>query len=273
MAFKRLFWDIETSCNVVYTWRIGRKISLMPHNIIKERAIICISYKWGHEDEVHTLTWNAGCDKALIAAFHKIGNEADEMIAHNGDNFDLKWYNGRCVFHDLPGASHWRTVDTLKIARRQFKLNSNRLDYLGHFLFGEGKQAHSGFDMWRDIMEKNCPKAMGEMVGYCEQDVRLLEKVFHRLEPFHTPRSHQGVLSGLSKWTCPFTGSENVKKSKTRCTTRGTIQHQMYSHEAGAYYTISNRAYEQYRKDRWEKAHPVPMAADSEEAPAPSDQT
>ena len=41
---KRLFFDIETSPNIVFAWRIGYNLSLQTHDIIEERKIICISY-------------------------------------------------------------------------------------------------------------------------------------------------------------------------------------------------------------------------------------
>ena len=39
---KILFFDIETSFNICWSWSIGRKISLSDDNILEERKIICI---------------------------------------------------------------------------------------------------------------------------------------------------------------------------------------------------------------------------------------
>ena len=44
-TIKRLFFDIETSPNIVYSWRTGYNLTITTENIITERAIICISYK------------------------------------------------------------------------------------------------------------------------------------------------------------------------------------------------------------------------------------
>ena len=43
---KRLFWDIETSANIGWFWQASRKQFIGPDNIIQERAIICICWKW-----------------------------------------------------------------------------------------------------------------------------------------------------------------------------------------------------------------------------------
>jgi predicted PolB exonuclease-like 3'-5' exonuclease len=180
----------------------------------------------------------------MCEAFLEVAKQADELIAHNGDRFDLPWLNARCIYHGLDPSPIMKTVDTLVIARRRFKFNSNRLDYLGKHLIGEGK-IETEFGLWKDVM-KGCKKAMNKMVKYCKKDVELLERVWKRLQPYHTPKTHVGRLNGLDKWTCPFTGSENVIKSKTRVTAAGTRQHQMYSKDANAYYSISERSFKDY---------------------------
>jgi hypothetical protein len=55
---KRLFFDIETSPNVGFFWTAGYKQNISHDNIIKERAIICICYKWAGEDKIYSLTWD-----------------------------------------------------------------------------------------------------------------------------------------------------------------------------------------------------------------------
>jgi hypothetical protein len=242
---RRLFWDIETSPNIGFFWRPGYRLSIHADNIIHERAIICISYKWEHEKKVHTLEWDKGDDRALVEAFAPIMEEADELVAHNGDKFDLKWYNGRHLKHGLPPLPIAKTVDTLVIARRRFMLNSNRLDYIAKFL-GLGGKHSTSFDLWKDIVLDNCPKAMKTMTKYCEQDVKLLEKVYHLLNAYHSPKTHVGVEAGKDRWSCASCGSEKVHKSKTKYTAAGTVQHQMQCNDCGKYHTINNAAFNRY---------------------------
>ncbi len=94
------------------------------------------------------------CDKKLLQDFIKVANEADELIGHNGDKFDLAWIRTRCLFHRIEMFPTYNTIDTLKIARSKFRFNSNRLDYIGKFL-GLGQKNHTNFDLWKDIMLKN----------------------------------------------------------------------------------------------------------------------
>ena len=244
-GIKRLIFDIEVSPCVGFFWKPSYKVSLSHDNIIHEGAIMCICWKWEHAKKVHHVEWEKGDDRRCIEEFLPVAEEADELIAHNGDKFDVQWINTRALKHDLGPVPIWKTVDTLSIARRRFRFNSNRLDYLGKFLFGAGK-IHTSFDMWKDIVLKNCSKSMKDMVKYCKQDVLLLEKVWHALQPYHTSKTHVGVLMGNEKWSCPDTGSENVVKQKTRISASGMVQHQMQSNETGKYYTISNKAFEEY---------------------------
>ena len=59
---KILLLDIEVSPNIVSSWRIGSKVFLSPDNIIKERAVICVAYKWYGEKKTYSIQWDNGND-------------------------------------------------------------------------------------------------------------------------------------------------------------------------------------------------------------------
>lgn len=178
---RRLYFDIEVSANIVFTWRIGRDLSINPDDIIQERAIICACYKWEGEDRVHSIEWNRGDDRELVKKLAKILDSADEVVTQNGDNFDIKWLRTRCLYHGVTLSVKFNSLDTLKMARAGFKFNSNKLDYMGKFL-GLGEKIKTEGELWRDITLKNDKVAMGKMVTYCKQDVALLEKVYKKLQ-------------------------------------------------------------------------------------------
>ena len=245
---RRLYWDIETSPNVGVFWQSGYKLSIPPENIIRERAIICICYKWEGEDEVRSLAWKSGNDKKLVEKFSKIAQEADELVAHNGDNFDLKWFQGRHLIHGLPPIPRSKTVDTLKIARKNFRLNSNKLDYLAKLLLGEGK-IDVPFSLWLRCME-NEASALSEMITYCKKDVVLLERVYNRLAAYDLPHTHVGVQNGSARWTCPHCGSKEVRLDKSKPTAKGIIQRQMRCDECHRYYTICDSVYKDHLADK-----------------------
>ena len=180
---KRIFFDIEVSPNILFSWRIGGDVVLTHDTIIQERAIMCICWKWEGEDKVSSLEWNKGDDKQLLEKFAKVIDSADEVIGQNSDSFDIKWLRTRCIYHDIPVSPKFNSLDTLKMAKAGFRFNCNKLDYMGQFL-GFGGKIKTDYDLWKDIVLKNDKEAMSKMVKYCKQDVILLEKVYEKLQKY-----------------------------------------------------------------------------------------
>lgn len=238
---KRLFFDIETSPMIVYSWRTGYKLNIPTDNIIEDWKVMCISYKWENEDKVYHLTWDKNkCDKQMLIDFVKIMNEADECIAHNGDRFDIKKIRTRCIYHRIPMLPKYRTLDTLKKSRSSFVFDSNRLDYIAKYLKVGSKLEHDGFDMWVSCM-KGDKKAMKKMLEYCDRDVVVLEDVYLAIQNYITNNTHAGVHNGKLKASCPNCSSEDVNLYKTNLTAKGTIKRLMECNTCDYHYEISNR--------------------------------
>jgi DNA polymerase elongation subunit (family B) len=245
---KRLFFDIETSPNIVYSWRIGYNLNITPENIIDERKIICISYKWESEEVIHTLTWDKNqCDKKMLTKFIAVANQADELIAHNGDRFDIKWVRTRCIYHRIPMFPNYKTLDTLKKAKSGFNFNSNKLDYIAQYLGVGAKVKHSGFDMWKGVMQ-NDKTALSEMVHYCEGDIIVLEDVFLTMQSYIKQNTHAGVLNNNLKYSCPCCSSEQITLLKNNVTAMVTIKRLIECNDCKYNYEISNASYILYLK-------------------------
>jgi transcription elongation factor Elf1 len=247
---RRLFIDIETSPNIVYSWSTGYKLNIGYENIIKERAIICVSYKFQGDKTVSHLVWKRGNDKNLVKEIFKVIREADEIIAHNGARFDLPWLKTRALLYGVNHETHAKMVDTLSIARKHYYFNSNRLDYLSQILLGEHKLSHDGFKMWTDVMDGNKAQ-LKKMVEYCDKDVLLLERVYRKLAPHVEASTHMGVAGAQPRWTCPQCGSEDVIKEKVITTGKGMRKHQMGCKTCKKSYTVSNAVFNKYL-DRFE---------------------
>lgn len=238
---RRLFFDIEVSFNLGMFWTSGHKISLGPENIIKERAIICICYKWEDEKEVSWLTWDAKqCDKKMLEKFVKIANTADELVGHNGDKFDLAWIRTRCLFHGIGMFPNYTTIDTLKIARSKFKFNSNKLNYIAKFL-GIGQKIHTDFDLWKRIVLDKDKVAMDKMVKYCKMDVILLEKVYKHLATHIAPKTHYGVIFGQDRGTCQECGSNELIRHLQRINASGIKKIVYQCKTCGKYHTRTDK--------------------------------
>jgi DNA polymerase elongation subunit (family B) len=234
---RRLFFDIETSPNLGMFFEAGYKKNIGYESIIKERAIICICYKWEDEKEVNFLTWdNNQCDKKMLQKFIDIANSADELIGHNIDKFDLAWVRTRCLFHKIPMFPSYITIDTLKISRSKFRFNSNKLDYISKLL-GVGKKIKTEFAMWSNILLNKDKVAMDKMVKYCKMDVIILEKVFKQLYLHMPSRTHFGVIFGQDRGSCPECGSDELVRMCNRITASGAKKIQYQCKTCGKYHT------------------------------------
>jgi uncharacterized protein YprB with RNaseH-like and TPR domain len=238
---RRLFFDIETSPNIGLFWEAGFKKNIDVSNIIKERAIICICYKWEGEKEVHSLNWNSKqCDKIMLQKFIEVANQSNEMVGHNGDKFDLAWIRTRCLFHNIDMFPTYTTIDTLKIARQKFRFNSNRLNYIAQFL-GLGEKIKTEYSLWKDILLQKDAVAMEKMIKYCKKDVILLEKVFKALRSHMQPKTHYGVVFGQDRGTCPECGSDDLIRNNKVVTATGLIRIQYKCKTCNHYHSKTDK--------------------------------
>lgn len=238
---KRLYFDIETSPNIGLFWSAGYKQNIDYSNIIKERAIICICYKWEDDKEVYSLTWDKNQnDKKALEEFIKVANQATELVGHNGDKFDLPWIRTRCVYHHIDMFPKYVTIDTLKVSRSKFRFNSNRLNYIAQYL-GIGQKIKTEFNLWKDIVLNKDKGAMDKMVKYCKKDVILLEKVHKLLSNHIEPKSHYGVIFGEDRGSCPECGSDDLHIKARRTTASGLKKIQYQCQTCGKYHVKSDK--------------------------------
>lgn len=238
---RRLFFDVETAPNVGLFWSAGWKQQISPDNIIKERAIICICYKWEDEKDVYSLQWDSKQnDKAMLQKFVEVANTANELVGHNGDKFDLAWIRTRCLYHRIPMFPNYTTLDTLKKARQSFRFNSNKLDYIAKFL-GMGGKIKTEFGIWKDIVLNNDKVAMEKMVKYCKRDVVILEKVFAEMRGHMAAKTHYGVLFGSDRGACPECGSDDLRRMVKRTTATGLAKIQYQCNSCNKYHTKTDK--------------------------------
>ena len=92
------------------------------------------------------------CDRETTKSVWKLLDEADIVVAHNGNRFDLKWINASFLKHGMLPPSPYKTIDTLTQSRGQFYQNTHKLDDLSRRHLGNKKVNTGGFDLWRGIV-------------------------------------------------------------------------------------------------------------------------
>lgn len=223
-----LLYDIETAPN------LGRYFELYKEgNIIWKESdwyMLSFSWKWLGEKQTYVMSlpefpeWkkNKENDKALVGELHKLFNEADIIIAHNGNSFDQKKSNARFIYHGFPPPEPYKEIDTKLVAKRYFKFDSNKLDDLGDYFKIGRKMQTGGFSLWKGCMEGD-KKSWKKMCEYNKQDVILLEKVYEKMKPWMNNHPNIALLNG-DKEGCPNCGSLNIKKEGKNHTRAGVKQ-------------------------------------------------
>lgn len=236
---KTLLFDVETFPETGYyfdPWKEGNIVKNVKHGYM-----LCWTVKYL---DGRTITkalpdykgYKAGSsdDSQLIRELHDLFEEADILIAHNGDRFDIKESNKRFIYHSLTPPSPYKTVDTLKIAKRNFNFISNRLDDLGEFLGVGRKVKHPGFEMWEGC-QLGDDRSWQLMKKYNKQDVVLLENVYKKLLPW--VNNHPTPKDG--KRDCPNCHSSK-NHGKGTDVFRGEKVHRYKCLECGTNFYLKN---------------------------------
>jgi DNA polymerase elongation subunit (family B) len=209
---KVLLFDIETSPMLCYSWGLFKPM-LHHDNIVEDWNIICWSAKWLYHDKVFgdVLTPKEAVrrdDKRITKSLWKVLNEADIIIGHNGQRFDLRKSNARFLVHQLPPPLPYQIIDTLKESRRHFGHSSHRLDYLGQLLVNKEK-VETDFSLWKRCMDGD-DEALSYMHKYCDQDVLLLEEVYMEIRPWIKQHPNFAVHTDADEKCCPSCGSTDL---------------------------------------------------------------
>lgn len=218
---KIALFDIETAPALGYffdLWKEGNIVSVKD-----DWYILSYSVKWLDKKQVHTkclidypsFKKRKEDDRALVKDLWKIFDTADILIAHNGDRFDVRKANARFVAQGLKPPSPYRTIDTLKIARRHFKFDSNRLDSLGGYLRVGRKLPNTGAHLWLGCMAGN-PKSWRVMRKYNARDVLLLERVYLKIRAWASNHPDLDLIE--NKGACPVCRSLNITAQGVRYT-------------------------------------------------------
>jgi len=213
-----LFFDIEISPNVSYTWPGKYELNVIAFK--KEWEIMSIAWKWEGEKTRSLCNGDIGDkdDRKLCIVLHGLLDEADVVVGQNSDAFDIKKAKVRFLYHGLPPVKKLCSIDTKKIAKREFSFNSNSLDDLGNYLGVGRKIKHEGFDLWLKCLAGD-KEAWRKMKLYNANDVDLLYRVYQKLKPWTQNHPNIALMSDVTGCpNCGHTefGSHGIRYTQTR---------------------------------------------------------
>jgi RNase P subunit RPR2 len=218
---KILIYDIETSLMQFWAWRCGEQY-LSPKNVVQDWNVICWAGKWLHEPETFGAVQTPkeaknGDDGRVIKLMWDKFEEADIVVAHNGDKFDKKKMQYRFAINNLGPTLPFRSIDTLKIARSEFSATSNALDYLtGAFQLPQ--KTDTNIQLWKDCFSGN-EKALSDMYSYNINDIIINEMLYLKLLPWIRNHPNVNLYNDISKQMCRNCGSDELIPSLKTITT------------------------------------------------------
>jgi len=198
---KILVYDIETAPAIGYTWT---KWDTNVLRFLRDWYVMCFAWKWLGEKQTHFVSQpqfashykkSPHDDRPVVMELWRLFDEADVVIAHNGNSFDQKKARARFAVHGCNPPSPFLEIDTKLVARNRFNFMSNSLDDLGQFLSLGRKESTGGFELWEKCMAGD-PAAWRRMERYNRQDVRLLEEVYLALRPWATTFPNMALIGG-----------------------------------------------------------------------------
>lgn len=217
---KILCFDLEVSPNL--GWFYGQ-YDTTPLKIEQPPVLLAMAWKWlGDKGKPQG---NIISDFRQISNFDDYGivhklwellDEANIVVAHNGRRFDEKVANAFFLRHNMKPPRPYQSFDTLQTARRYFKFDNNKLDYLGKLLIGEGKTNTTYRDCWDKMLNGSNQeqKKYGRLMDkYCRKDVEVLEKIYYKILPWANNHPNVALAAGVD-FICPRCGNDADFKIK-----------------------------------------------------------
>lgn len=217
MSAKILFFDIETAPETAYIWK--RFDTTVGQSQVKEPGyLLCISWAWMGEAP-QTLgiyngrSWKRGDrrdDSQVVKKAHELFDEADIIVGHNVERFDIATLNARFVKYNLPPPSPFKVCDTYKLLKKYFNMPSRSLESASVY-FGIEIKEKQPFSLWRDCMD-GVAEAWERLLTYCAHDVTVVRQLYYKLLPFANQHPNQNQYTLETIPVCPKCASTNIEQ-------------------------------------------------------------
>lgn len=245
-----LFFDLETLPDPVEMYRRlpslgaweGRTFKTELHTVInfgykfegdkKARIVNGWDFKGWKKDRFN--------DYELVKAAAEIIETADQVVTHNGKQFDWKALQTRLGKHGLPALSKIPHVDTKVVAKSKLSLYSNSLADVAKFFKCDNKMSFSNkWDLWvRIAYGQETQKDLKLMADYCKMDVEVLQQVYHKLNPHHSGGVNMNWY--YEDTVCPSCSSQKFVSKGVRMSKSGEKQ-RFLCNDCGTSFTVDKK--------------------------------
>lgn len=207
-----LILDIETSPMKAWVWRRWKE-NIYLDQTIQEWFMLSWSAKWLGDKEAfgYVLTPDEverEDDARILVELYDVLNEADIVVAHNGNKFDIPKINTRFILNNIPTPSPYKQIDTYYVAKKQFGFSSSSLDAIATFFGFPNKDPHD-FQLWKECMEGR-EESLLRLLNYNKKDVEILEQVYLKMRPWIKNHPNVNVITNSPVPVCTHCGSKHI---------------------------------------------------------------
>lgn len=237
---KVLLIDVETAPNIAYVWGAWKQ-NVGVNQWVQNSHIMSFAAKWLDEDKIIYKENRKSDDSKIVKAIYDLLDDAEVVVAHNGDGFDLPTILGRGVVHNYAPPSPYYVVDTYRVSRRKFRFPQNSLAFIAKHLDLPRKGDHKkfpGFELWLGCL-RNDDEAWDEMREYNIQDVHTLEALYKRILPYI--HNHPNIAEAEEDTVlCPKCGSDHIHFRGTYKTRVGNPYARFQCQDCGGWGRMKN---------------------------------
>ena len=225
-------WDLNS-----FKHTIGRRIH--PDDVVEYPRTICAAGRfYGDRETLFTAEWSDGYKGMLETVWNWL-DEADILVGHNVDRFDLRMLRSGFIEQGWAPPSPVKIVDTLKVARQSLGMESNTLDALCKRLGISAKTdkydpavAHAAVN--GDV------KAQKKLESYNRGDIAASTALYDRLRPYATQHPHLSMWTG-NEFGCPNCGHANAGLTPTGTAYANVTKYRAYRCEKCGTHIRGNR--------------------------------
>jgi uncharacterized protein YprB with RNaseH-like and TPR domain len=118
-------------------------------------------------------------ESEFISDVAKKLDEYDILVFHNGERFDKKYFNAKCLQYNIkPIMRYKKLIDPCQIAWRHIRVARKSLASLISFFKIPVKKTPIDFHEWMDAYINGSKKAMDTICEHCEYDILTLREVY-----------------------------------------------------------------------------------------------
>lgn len=210
-----LLLDVETAPNLAHVWGIWQQ-NVAINQLVTSSYMLCWAAKWLGDEKVYFDSVHKSKPKMMIHSLHRMLDDADAVVTYNGIKFDIPTINKEFILYNFKPPSPYKQIDLLNTCRRVFRFPSNKLDYVSQALKIGKKVKHEGHELWVQCMAGD-KAAWKRMQEYNENDVILLEKLYHKVLPWVD--KHPNIATHEEGMCCPNCASLKYQRRGYALTT------------------------------------------------------